>query len=187
MLVVLVIAATLLLCWLIDKGFEKLFRNKPQHVSGKSVRLNKYYGVGGLLLTVLGVSAVFSGMRGEALLLYGGILLIVVGIALIVYYMTFGVFYDKDSFVLTTFGKKSATYRYGDIQSQQLYRNQGGSVLIELYLRDGRSVQLQSTMKDAYDFLDTAFEGWCDQRGMRKEDCGFYDPDNSCWFPTAEG
>ena len=57
MLVVLVIAATLLLCWLIDKGFEKLFRNKPQHVSGKSVRLNKYYGVGGLLLTVLGVSA----------------------------------------------------------------------------------------------------------------------------------
>ena len=186
MLVVLVIAATLLLCWLIDKGFEKLFRNKPQHVSGKSVRLNKYYGVGGLLLTVLGVSAVFSGMGGEALLLYGGILLIVVGIALIVYYMTFGVFYDKDSFVLTTFGKKSATYRYGDIQSQQLYRNQGGSVLIELYLRDGRSVQLQSTMKDAYDFLDTAFEGWCDQRGMRKEDCGFYDPDNSCWFPSAE-
>ena len=44
MLVVLTIVATLLLCWLVDNGFEKIFRNKPQHVSGKSVRLNKYYG-----------------------------------------------------------------------------------------------------------------------------------------------
>lgn len=187
MIVVLVIAGTLLLCWLIDKGFEKIFRNKPQHVSGKSVRLNKYYGVGGLVLSVLGISSVFSGMTNDmALLIYGGILILVVGIALIVYYMTFGVFYDKDSFVLTTFGKKSATYRYADIQNQQLYRNQGGSVLIELYLRGGRSVQLQSTMKDVYDFMDTAFEGWCHQRGIQKENCPFYDPENSCWFPSVE-
>lgn len=188
MLVFLVIAGTLLLCWLVDKGFEKTFRNKPQHVSGKSVRLNKYYGVGGLLLTVLGISSLFSGTVNDTkLLIFGGILLIVVGIALIVYYMTFGVFYDNDSFVLTTFGKRSTTYRYKDIQSQQLYRNQGGSILIELYLVDGRSVQLQSTMKDVYDFMDTAFAGWCHQRGLKKEDCTFYDPDNSCWFPTVEG
>lgn len=188
MAVVLVIAGTLLLCWLIDKGFEKVFRGKPQHVSGKSVRLNKYYSVGGLVLTVLGIGSLFSGINNDtSLLIYGGILLIVVGIALIVYYMTFGVFYDNDSFVLTTFGKKSATYRYADIQSQQLYKNQGGSILIELYLRDGRSVQLQSTMKGVYDFMDTAFAGWCHQRGMKKEDCAFYDPDNSCWFPGTEG
>lgn len=188
MLVVFVIAGTLLLCWLVDKGFEKVFRGKPQHVSGKSVRLNKYYGVGGLLLTVLGISALFSGANNDtALLIFGGILLLVVGIALIVYYLTFGVFYDDDSFVLTTFGKKSTTYRYADIQSQQLYKNQGGSILIELYLCDGRSVQLQSTMKDVYAFLDTAFAGWCCQRSVKKEDCAFYDPDNSCWFPSAEG
>lgn len=187
MIIVLVIAGTLLLCWLIDKGFEKIFRNKPQHISGKSVRLNKYYSVGGLLLTVLGISSLFSGITNDAkLLLFGGILLIVVGIALIVYFMTFGVFYNEDSFVLTTFGKKSTTYRYCDIQGQQLYRNQGGSILIELYLRGGRSVQLQSTMKDVYDFMDTAFAGWCHQRGVNKEDCAFYDPDNSCWFPAME-
>lgn len=188
MIVVLVIAGTLLLCWLVDKGFEKIFRNKPQHVSGKSVRLNKYYGVGGLVLTVLGISSLFSGMNSEtALLIYGGILILLVGIALIVYYLTFGVFYDNDGFVLTTFGKKSKTYRYADIQNQQLYKNQGGSILIELYLRDGRSLQLQSTMKDAYDFLDTAFAGWCHQRGIQPENCAFHDPDNSCWFPGVEG
>ena len=188
MTIVLVIAGTFLLSWLFDKGFEKIFRSKPQHVSGKSVRLNKYYSVGGLLLTVLGISSLFSGITNDtSLLLFGGILLIVVGIALIVYYMTFGVFYDNDSFVLTTFGKKSATYRYADIQSQQLYRNHGGSVLIELYLRDGRSVQLQSTMKDAFAFMDTAFDGWCHQRGIKKDDCAFYDPDNSGWCPSVEG
>jgi len=188
MTIVLVIAGTLLLCWLVDKGFEKIFRSKPQHVSGKSVRLNKYYSVGGLLLMVLGISSLFSGTANDAALLtYGGVLLLVVGIALIVYYMTFGLFYDDDSFLVTTFGKKSTAYRYADIQSQQLYRNQGGSVLIELFLRDGRSVQLQSTMKDVYAFMDTAFAGWCHQRGIKKEDCAFYDPDNSCWFPGVEG
>lgn len=188
MTIVLVIAGTFLLCWLVDKGFEKVFRSKPQHVSGKSVRLNKYYGVGGLLLTVLGTSALFSGIANDVkLLLFGGILLIIVGIALIVYYLTFGVFYDDDSFLYTTFGKRSVTYRYGDIRGQQLYRNQGGSILIELYLRDGKSVQLQSNMKDAYVFMDTAFAGWCHQRGVKQEDCAFYDPDNSCWFPSVEG
>ena len=27
---------------------------------------------------------------------------------------------------------------------------------------------------------------WLAQTGKRKEDCDFYDPDNSCWFPPAE-
>ena len=187
MVTVLVIAGTLALCWLVDKGFNMIFRSKPQHVSGKAVRLNKYYAVGGLLLTVLGIAALINGFGDSKLLLFGGGVLIVVGLGLLVYYMTFGLFYDNDSFVLTTFGKKSTIYRYTDIQNQQLYRNQGGSILIELYLRDGRSVQLQSTMKDVYPFLDTAFAGWCHQRGITKEECSFYDPDNSCWFPPLEG
>jgi hypothetical protein len=187
MLVVLTIVATLLLCWLIDKGFEKIFRNKPQHVSGKSVRLNKYYGVGGLVLSILGISSIFSGMRNQmALLLYGGILIFVVGIALIVYYMTFGVFYDNDSFVLTTFGKRSTTYRYNQIAGQLLY-NASGNLLIELHMKDGRSVTLQGGMIGVYPFLDTAFENWCRQKGIDPTGCDFHDPDNSLWFPMMEG
>lgn len=186
MKVLLVIGITFLLCWLVDILFTKIFRSQPQHLSGKSVRLNKYYGIGGLILSVLGISAIFAGSREGGILIYGGIVLVLLGIGLIVYYMSFGIFYDDDGFVLTTFGKKSKTYRYADIRSQQLY-NSYGQTLIELYLRGGRSVQLQASMTGVYPFLDFAFEMWLLQTGRRSEDCPFHDPDNSCWFPPTEG
>lgn len=184
--VVLVVVGTLLVCWLADKGFTKIFRSKPQHKSGKSVRLNKLYGAAGLILTVLGIAAVFAGMSDEWILCAGGGLLIVLGIGLMVYYMSFGIYYDADSFVLTTFGRKSRTYAYRDIRGQQLF-NSYGHIIIELYLADGRTAQLQSGMPGAYPFLDSAFAAWLRQTGKSREECTFHDPDNSCWFETVEG
>ena len=184
--VILVAAATFGVCFLIDKGFTKVFRSKAQHFSGLSVRLSKKYGAFGLILFVLGVAAIFAGLSDTWLLCAGGVMLALLGIGLVVYYMTFGVFYDNDSFILTTFGKKSTTYRYRDIKAQQLY-NSSGSIVVELHMVDGRAVQLQAGMVGLYPFLDKAFEGWCRQKGLRKEDCTFHDPDNSCWFPSAEG
>jgi len=184
--ILLVAAATFGLCFLADRGFTKAFRGKEQHASGLSVRLSKRYGSIGLVLAVIGLAAVFSG-KGQPVLLYGGLFVVLLGVGLIVYYMTFGVFYDSDSFILTTFGKKSVTYRYRDIKGQLLYLVAGGNVLVELYLEDGRTVSLQSTMDGMYPFLDTAFAGWCVQKGLRPEDCAFHDPGNSCWFPNLEG
>lgn len=181
----LVAAATFGICWLIDKGFTKAFRNKDQHHTGLSVRLSKKYGLFGIILAVLGVAAIFRGTDGAALLLAGGIVVLLTGIGLMVYYLSFGIYYDADSLILTTFGKKSVTYRHGQIRSQQLYLS-GGQTVIELYFQDGRTVLLQSGMEGVYPFLDTAFEGWCRQRGLQKENCSFHDPDNSCWFPTGE-
>jgi len=186
MAVFIVILVTFALCFALDKGFTKLFRSQPQHMSGKAVRLHKYYGVGGLLLTVLGIGAIFTGIRESmTILIAGGGLILVMGIGLIVYFLTFGLFYDEDSFLLTTFGKKTGLYRFSQIKGQKLYNN-GGQTLIELYLSDGRSVQLQSSMTGAYAFLDYAFEAWCAQRGISPEACSFHDPDNSLWFPTVE-
>ena len=105
---------------------------------------------------------------------------------LIIYYTTFGIFYDEDSFIFTTFGKKSVEYRYQDIQGQQLYMVQGGNVIVELHMADGRAVSVQSAMLGVYAFLDTAFAGWCRQKGINSDDCTFYDPANSCWFPSVE-
>ena len=105
---------------------------------------------------------------------------------LIIYYTTFGIFYDEDSFIFTTFGKKSVEYRYQDIQAQQLYVVQGGSIVVELHMADGSSVSVQSAMLGVYAFLDTAFAGWCRQKGINSDDCAFYDPANSCWFPGVE-
>lgn len=184
---VIVIAALVFgVCYLVDKAFTKLFRSQQQHMSGTAVRLNKRYATIGLIMAVLGLSAVFTGMdQQETVLIVGGAILLAAGTGLVVYYVTFGVFYDDEGFILNTFGKKSQTYRYSDIQSQQLYNNYG-TILIELHLSDGRSMQLQSGMQGAYDFMDKAFHAWLRQTGRRQEDCPFYDPDNSCWFPPLE-
>ena len=183
---ILIVAALVFgICYLFDKGFQKSFRNKPQHKSGLSIRPNKRYATFGLILIILGLAAVFAS-AGNMMLLIGGIVILVMAIGLIVYYMTFGIFYDEDSFIYTTFGKKSIEYRYQDIKFQQLYIIQGGNVVIELHMTDGNAVSVQSAMLGVYAFLDTAFAGWCRQKGIDSDDCSFYDPANSCWFPTEE-
>ena len=183
---VLVVAALVFgACFLIDKGFTKLFRSQAQHRSGLAVRLNKKYGAIGLILFVFGLATLLSGLSKQWALVAAGGFILLVGIGLVVYYMTFGVFYDDSGFVLTTFGKKSKFYCYADIVSQQLY-NSYGNILIELRLADGRSVQLQAGMTGVYPFLDKAFAAWCVQKGIDPESCSFHDPANSCWFPGME-
>lgn len=184
--VIIIAALTFGACFLLDKGFTKTFRGQVQHMSGLSVRLNKKYATFGVVLVVLGFAAIFAGINGQTALLFGGIIVELIGIALITYYMTFGIFYDDDGFVLTTFGKRSRTYTYGDIEGQLLYVTYG-TVLIELHMKDGRAVGLQSGMVGVYPFLDAAFAVWCRQTGRNAEECDFHDPENSLWFPTMEG
>ena len=184
-LIIVVAAVVFGLCFLTDKLFTKLFRGKQQHHSGLAVRLSKRYGSIGLIMAVVGLAAVFAGISDGALLTVCGGILILAGIGMVVYYMTFGIFYDEDAFVYTSLGKKSITYRYADIQCQQLY-NSYGNIVIELQMAGGRTVQLQSVMDGVYPFMDKAFAMWLQQTGRRREDCPFYDPQNSCWFPSAE-
>lgn len=180
--------ATFAALFLIDKVFTNVFRGKAQHKTGLSVRLPKRTGIAGLLLTLLAVLTLITDFgESRKLMLFSGAFIAVLGIGLIVYYMSFGLFYDEESFILTTFGKKSVTYRFGDIVHQQLYTTTGGSTVIELHMTDGRAVSLQSTMEGVYPFLDKAFYRWCDQKGIDPDACTFHDPDNSCWFPPVEG
>lgn len=180
-----VCAAVFGICFLLDKGFSAAFRGKAEHKTGLSVRQSKRYASFGLILCVVGIAALFQGNASGWLLPAGGGVLLILGAALVVYYLTFGIFYDTDTFVLTTFGKRSTTYRYEQIAGQQLYISYG-HVIVELHMCDGRTVQLQSGMDGVYVFLDRAFEAWLRQKGMEKEQCSFYDPDNSCWFPPIK-
>ena len=183
---ILIAAVVFGLCYLLDKGFQKAFRNKIQHRSGLSVRLNKAYSIAGVLLSVLGILAIMSGIADGSILLYGGILILIVGIGLCVYHLSFGVFYDEDAFVYTSFGKKETTYRYSDILAQKLYVITGGSLIVELHMADGNAVSIQTTMNGAYPFLDAAFAAWCRQKGIDPESCAFHDPENHLWFPQEE-
>ena len=180
--VILVAALVFGLCYLVDKVFTRVFRSKAQHMSGLAVRVSKRYGSFGVVFVVLGFAAVFTGLGDGWVLLTGGVVVGLMGAALIVYYLTFGIFYDDDSFLLTKLGRKSVAYRYSQIKEQMLYVS-GSSVIIELHLADGKTVSLQSGMEGVYPFLDKAFEGWCRQKGINPESCEFHDPANSLWFP----
>ena len=183
--VLIVCALSFGLCWLIDKGFTKLFRSQAQHASGKAVRLSKRYATGGIILIILAVLAICN--SGDSLLLLlGGLLILLVGSGLIVYYISTGIFYDEDTFLYTSFGKKNRVYRYQEICFQQLYVIQGGSLLVELHMTDGTAVQVSSQMLDNEKFLSHAAVRWCRQRGIDPEHCEFLDPDNHRWFPSQE-
>ena len=173
-------------CYLIDKLFTAKFRSTAQHRSGMAVRVNKRYGVFGVGLSVLGVLAIGVGITGGVALMIGGAVVLIMGICLAVYYLTHGIFYDGESFLLASFRKEDRLYHYRDIKEQKLFLVQGGSVIIELYLNDGSSVSLQSNMQGVYPFLDTAFAGWCLQTGRDPQSCDFHDPSQSLWFPTVE-
>ena len=183
----LVIAALVFgLCYLVDKVFTAKFRSKAQHRSGMAVRVSKQYGVFGVALSVLGILAVGVGVQGGLALMIGGMVVLIMGICLGVYYLTHGIFYDGESFLVASFRKKDRIYRFEDIQEQKLFLVQGGNVIIELYLADGSSVSLQSSMDGVYLFLDTAFAGWCIQKAIDPRDCDFHDPSKSWWFPHEE-
>ena len=186
LLILLVAAAVFGVCRLVDVTFTKKFRSKAQHRSGRAVRANKMYGIFGVVLCVLGILAVVVGTTDGLLLLLGGIAVLGGDIALAVHYLSFGVFYDGESFLVSGFGKKDVTHRYEAIREQKLYMVQGGSVLIELHLTDGTTLSLQSTMDGVYPFLDTAFAGWCLQKGIDPQSCDFHDPSKSLWFPHEE-
>ena len=185
-LILLIAAAVFGLCFAVDKAFAKLFRSKAQHRSGLAVRANKRYGLFGVILSVLGVMAICVGISDGSVLLWGGIIVLLMGICLAVYYLSFGVFYDGETFLLSRFGKKEVTYRFCEIKGQKLYLVQGGNVIIELHMTDGNTVSLQSTMDGVYPFLDTAFAAWCLQTGRDPQSCDFHDPSQSLWFPTVE-
>ena len=173
-------------CRVIDVLFTNAFRSKAQHRSGMAVRVNKRYGVFGVGLIVLGVLAIGVGITGGLALVLGGAVVLIMGICLSVYYLTHGIFYDGESFLVSSFRKEDRVYLFDQIQEQKLYLVQGGSVIIELYMTDGTSVSLQSSMDGVYLFLDTAFAGWCLQRGIDPQTCDFHDPSKSWWFPHEE-
>ncbi len=173
-------------CFLVDKGFTKLFRGSRQHKSGMAVKHNKRTAVFGLVLAMLGIAGILSGNAGGRGLLVMSIAVLLMAVVLIVYYLSFGIYYDREAFLVSGFGKQSVSYDYGSIRQQKRYVIQGGSVLVELHMDDGNTVGVQSTMDGAYPFLDYAFARWCDEKGMDPDSCDFHNPGEHRWFPEEE-
>lgn len=186
MAVILVMALTFGVMYALDKGFTRLFRARDQHKSGTAVRLPKMYALIGMVLVILGILVFFVDGKGNILLILGGIVVGLMGGFLIAYYLGFGIFYDEESFLVSSLGKKSRSYRYTQIRGQMLYVVQGGSMIVELHMDDGTAVSVQSKMAGSLAFLDKAFFGWCRQKGMDPDGCEFHNPDQWQWFPMEE-
>ena len=183
----LVIAATFGAMFLIDKGLTKLFRSRDQHHSGTAVRLKKHYGILSLAMIILGVLGILTFFfDGNVILLLGGVLVAPGGAALGIYYLTHGIFYDDDSFLYVTFGNNAREYRYADIQGQKLYEIQGGTLLVELHMGDGRAVSVQFSMEGAPSFLDKAAHARMRQLGLNSHECSWFDESQGRWFPPVE-
>ena len=184
---VLFLAAAIFgICFVVDKAFTRAFRSKAQHRSGMAVRANKMYGLAGLILSILGILGFLTGLGANILLLIGGLIVLILGICLVIYYLSFGVFYDGETMLICSFGKKDREYYFREIQGQKLYLVQGGNLIVELHMTDGSAVTLQSSMDGILTFLDTAFAAWCLQKGIDPQTCTFHDPSQSLWFPTVE-
>jgi hypothetical protein len=184
---ILVIAATFGVLFAIDKGLTRLFRSRQQHHSGTAVRLKKYYGILSLALMILGVLGILTWFSDRTpALQVGGLLVVPGGAALGIYYLTHGIFYDDEGFLYTTFGNRSAEYRYADIAAQKLYEIQGGSLLVELHMTDGSAVSVQGNMEGAYDFLSKAAHARMRQLGLNSHECSWFDETEGKWFPPVE-
>ena len=179
-------AAVFACCFAVDKGFQKLFRGRPEHQSGLAVKHKKRAAVFGLILTVLGIAGILTGIGGDQGMVIMSAVVLLMGVALIVYYLSFGIYYDDQTFLLSTLGKQSKARRYEEIRAQKLYVIQGGSALVELHMTDGSTLSVQTTMDGALAFLDYAFARWCHQKGIDSVDCDFHDPSSLQWFPAVE-
>lgn len=186
MWIIVTAVITFALCFLLDRAYQKLFRGKAQHKSGRAVRQSRRYGSVGLVIGVIGLAALIAGSWETALVPVAGVVLLLFGAGLVVYYMSFGIYYDSDTFLVESFGRKPRTYYYHQITHQQLFVLQGGGIVVELYLTDGDTVQIISNMPSYDQFLEHAFRQWCRQKDISPDACDFYDPAKSLWFPAKE-
>ena len=173
-------------CFLVDKGFQKLFRGSKEQKSGVAVKPNKRFATMGLFLGLLGTVGVLTGIGGNTSLLILSAIVLLLAAVLIVHYLSFGIYYDEESLLAVSFGKKNRDYRYEEIREQKRYVIQGGSVIVELHMTDGSAVTVQTTMDGAYPFLDYAFARWCEKKNLDPENCDFHDPSQHRWFPESE-
>ena len=173
-------------CFLVDKGFSRLFRSRKEHQSGMAVKHNKRTALFGLVLAVLGIAGILTGISGGLGLVVLSAAVLLMAVCLIVYYLSFGIYYDEEGFLVSAFRKKERRWAYGSIREQKRYVIQGGSVLVELHMEDGTVVSIQSTMDGAYPFLDHAFARWCAQKGIDPDSCEFHDPSQHRWFPEED-
>ncbi len=182
--IILIALVTFGVCFVVDKSFSALFQNRDK-TDRRIVRLRKRMLVFGVLVAILGLTCVVFYYGKHPVMFWSGVALMLMGGGMVYYHLSFCVHYDEEGFRYSIFGKKSRNYTYDQIRFQQLYNSQG-SIVVELHMVGGDALLIQDSMEGSAAFLDYAFERWCAIKGLDKAQCGFHDPEKSCWFPQSE-
>ena len=178
-LLIAVLFGLVALCDFLLKKF--VFRS---HSDGNAVRMPRYSFIAGILLSLLGLLAVFYVPRETEAFLWGGSwLVLIMGIFLLVNFFWSGIFYDDEGFTYRVFPRKGRTYRYGDITGQRTFVAKSGWNS-NLYVK-GEEVQLYAAMQGLSDFLHKAFYAWCRETGIDPNTVE-NDPHNLIFFPEPE-
>lgn len=163
--------------WLLKKT---VFRRRP---TGSTVRMPRYSFLLGLFLTLFGLIAVLFLPRSEKFLWFGCWVVLIMGAYVLVNFFWSGIFYDEESFTVRALGRKTRTYRYGEITGQRVFVAKSG--WNSLLYAAGEEVQLYAAMQGLSDFLNKAFFLWCHANGL-DPDTVENDPHNLIFFPEPE-
>ena len=179
-LLVAVIFGLVALC---DFLLKKLVFNNRREIAG-AVRMPRYSFIFGVILSLLGlIGVLYIPMQTERFLWFGCWIVLIMGVYLLVNFFWFGIYYDDEGFTYRALGKKSRTYRYGEITGQRTFATKSGWNAL-LYAR-GEEVQLYAAMQGLSDFLNKAFFAWCRQTGT-DPDSVENDPHNLIFFPEPQ-
>ena len=132
-------------CFLVDKGFSRLFRGRKEHRSGLSVKHNKRAALFGLVLAVLGIAGILAGIGSSLGLLILSVVVLLMAAALIVYYLSFGIYYDAEGKILydTENGTpvraqdSNGNYKTEDYKEEDLLKIEQNIELLASQITDG--------------------------------------------------
>lgn len=150
-----------LLCFLIDKLFQKIFPRSETEKRGQVVRLPRRNAVTSIILIFVAVSVLLFLMPegGDTLMLVGCIVAIIMGVIILVNYLGFAIYFDDEGFVYKDLRRKKTAYRYSQIRGQRSVQTRSG-INSTLFVADDE-INVYSSMQNLNTFLSKAFYQWC--------------------------
>lgn len=182
--IAIVCALVFLICFGIDKLVQRLFPKTELEKGKNVVRPARRSAVFGVILTFAAVAVTVFRISKEpdVLLLLGCAVAFILGVILLVSYFSFAIYYDNESFLYRSYGRKRE-FHYGQIRGQRTLMTRGGYNAV-LFV-DDTEIDLYSSMQNVNVFLGKAFYRWCEQKGIDPNSVE-NNPRMMSWFPDPD-
>lgn len=170
------------LCFLADKGLNRL---RHWAVQRPAVRLPLRYPLLSAILLLVAALAAAYGISAKSPL-FGCAAALFVGVAIysLHSYRSTRIDYTDTDFTFRS-GKVRHTFRFSEIDGQRVAISKHTSCLVLCLGPD--EVVLYSNMQGFSPFLEAAYRGWCQAKGLDPHAQAWHDPSDHRWFPDKPG